>query len=64
MESIYNYSLKDLQDYFESIGETKFRASQVFDWLYIKRVNSFDEMTNIKKDLIKYLKDNFNMDKL
>lgn len=64
MESIYNYSLNDLQDYFESIGETKFRASQVFDWLYIKRVNSFDEMTNIKKDLIKYLKDNFNMDKL
>lgn len=64
MESIYNYSLKDLQDYFESIGETKFRASQVFDWLYIKRVNSFDEMTNIKKDLIKYLKDNFNIDKL
>ena len=64
MESIYNYSFKDLQDYFDSIGETKFRASQVFDWLYIKRVNSFDQMTNIKKDLIKYLKDNFNMDKL
>ena len=64
MESIYNYSLKELQEYFESIGETKFRASQVFDWLYIKRVNSFNEMTNIKKDLIKYLSDNFSMDKL
>ena len=64
MNSIYDYTLEGLIEYFLSIGETKFRASQVFDWLYIKRVNSFDEMTNIKKDLIKYLKDNFNMDKL
>lgn len=59
MQSIYNFTLNDLQDYFISIGETKFRASQVFDWLYIKRVKSFNEMTNLKKDLIKYLNDNF-----
>ena len=44
MNSIYNYTLKDLTNYFESIGESKFRASQVFDWLYIKRVKSFDEI--------------------
>ena len=64
MESIYNFTLKDLQDYFIDIGETKFRASQVFDWLYIKRVKSFDEMTNLKKDLIKYLNDNFTINTL
>ena len=38
MNSIYNYTLKDLEEYFLSIGESKFRAGQVFDWLYIKRV--------------------------
>ena len=64
MNSIYNYTLKDLQDYFLSIGETKFRAGQVYDWLYVKKVKSFDEMTNIKKDLIRYLKDNFYLNTL
>ncbi len=59
MKSIYDYSLSELQDYFEEIGETKFRAKQVFDWLYVKRVKSFDEMTNLKKELINYLKNNF-----
>lgn len=64
MNSIYNYSLKDLQEYFLSIGETKFRAQQVFDWLYVKRVKKFEDMTNLKKDLIKYLKENFELSDL
>lgn len=64
MNNIYNYSLEDLQNYFEEIGESKFRAGQVFEWLYIKRVKSFDLMTNLKKDLIKYLKENFSMGEL
>ena len=64
MNNIYNYSLEDLQNYFEEIGESKFRVGQVFDWLYVKRVKSFDLMTNLKKDLIKYLKENFSMGEL
>lgn len=62
MNNIYNYTKQDLENYFLEIGETKFRTAQVFDWLYIKRVTSFDLMTNLKKDLIKYLKENFSMD--
>ncbi len=64
MNSIYNYTKEDLENYFKEIGESKFRAGQVFDWLYIKRVESFDEMTNLKKDLIKYLNQNFSMERL
>lgn len=64
MNSIYDYPLKDLQNYFEEIGETKYRASQVFDWLYIKRVKSFEEMSNLKKSLITFLNDNFKIDEL
>ena len=52
MESIYNKSFCELEDYFENINEKKFKASQVYQWLYEKRVTSFDEMTNIKKELI------------
>lgn len=64
MNNIYNFTKKDLEEYFLNIGESKFRANQVFDWLYVKRIKSFDEMTNLKKDLIKFLKDNFSMKRL
>ncbi|MBE6151080.1 MAG: 23S rRNA (adenine(2503)-C(2))-methyltransferase RlmN [Firmicutes bacterium] len=59
MESIYNKSFDELVSYFESIGQKKFKATQVFEWLYIKRVKSFDEMSNIKKDIIDRLKEDF-----
>ena len=64
MKSIYDFTFSDLIEYFESIGESKFRASQVFDWLYVKRVTSFDDMTNLKKELIKHLSENFYFEKL
>lgn len=59
MTSIYNYSLKDLEEYFLNHNDKKFRAIQVFEWLYIKRVKSFDEMTNLKKEVIELLKKDF-----
>lgn len=59
MKSIYGMSLKDLENYFESIDGKKFRSHQVFDWLYRKKVTSFDEMTNIKKEAIEKLKEDF-----
>ena len=54
--NIYGKSLEDLEKYFTDIGEKKFKAIQVYDWLYKKRVNSFDEMSNIKKSVIEKLK--------
>lgn len=69
MESIYNKSFDELVTYFESIGEKKFKATQVFEWLYLKRVKSFDEMSNIKKEIIDVLKrdyviENITLDKV
>ena len=59
MKNIYGLSISDLETYFLDIGEKKFKAIQVFEWLYQKRVTSFDEMTNIKKDVLDRLKKNF-----
>ena len=61
--NIYSLSKKDLENYFENIDEKKYKALQVYDWLYKKRVTSFDEMTNIKKDLINRLKEDFTIEK-
>lgn len=64
MENIYSYSIKDLEAYFLSIGEKKFKATQVFDWLYRKRVEDFEEMTNIKKSVLDQLKEKFELKRL
>lgn len=62
--NIYDYTIKQLEDYFISKGEKKFKAVQVFEWLYQKRVKSFEEMTNIKKEVISYLKKDFKINSL
>ena len=64
MKNIYNFSYNDLVSYFLSIGEKPFRATQIFEWLYKKNVKSFDEMTNIKKESIEKLKENFKISDL
>ena len=48
--NLKDLTLKEMEVFFENIGEKKFRAKQVFGWLY-KGVNSFEEMSNISKDL-------------
>lgn len=57
--SIYSIRLDQLEEYMLSIGEKKFRAKQLFDWLYKKRVTDFSEMKNISKSLQEKLKDEF-----
>ena len=62
MNNIYNYKLCDLENYFVDICEKKFKARQIYDWLYVKRVNDFKLMTNIKKDLQDRLSNEFSND--
>ncbi len=59
MTSIYNLTREDLENYFLSIDSKKFHADQLFDWLYVKRIKSFDEVTNIKKDVLEEIKNNY-----
>ena len=62
MSNIYNYKLETLEDYFLSIGDKKFKARQIYDWLYIKKVNDFKLMSNIKKELQEKLSNEFSLD--
>ncbi len=59
--NVYNLTLKDWEEYFINKNEKKFKGQQVFDWLYRKRVSSFDDMTNIKKEIIDMLKNDFDI---
>lgn len=56
---IYDYTLEQLQDWAKEQGEPVFRAGQIFDWLYVKRVSAFEEMSNLPKSLRSKLEDNF-----
>ena len=59
--NVYNLTLKDWEEYFINKNDKKFKGQQVFDWLYRKRVASFDDMTNIKKEVIDMLKNDFDI---
>ncbi len=58
-ESIYGLTFDQLSAWLMERGHKVFRASQVWDWLYIKRVKNFSEMTNVNKECIQLLDENF-----
>lgn len=64
MKSIYGITRKKLEDYFISNNDKKFRATQIYEWLYRKNITSFDEITNVNKDSIEMLKKDFEINSL
>ena len=57
--NIRHLSLAELETYFEELGEKKFRARQVYEWVWQKHAMSFADMTNISKELRQRLGDTF-----
>lgn len=55
---IKSLNIKELQELLENMGEKKFRAKQIYEWLHVKLAEDFDEMTNISKDLKSKLREN------
>lgn len=64
MKNIYGETHQQLEQYFLDLGEKKFKATQVFEWLYEKRVSSFEEMSNVKKNVIQSLQQDYVMEPL
>ena len=59
MQTIYSLNIKELEDFLEQHGQKKYRAKQIYSWLYRKKVLSFDEMTDLPASFIEVLKENF-----
>lgn len=59
MTNIYDLRLEALESFMEEHGQKKFRASQIFDWIYKKKVVTFKEISNISQEVIDLLEANF-----
>lgn len=57
--NIRHLSFKELEQYFEELGEKKFRVKQIWEWLWQKHAGSFADMTNLSKELRQKLEDTF-----
>ena len=62
--NIYGITFNELEKYFIDRNDKKFKATQVFDWVYRKRINNFDDMRNVSKETINTMKKDFYFDKL
>lgn len=59
MDCIFDYKLPDMQEYFTKSGEKKYKAKQIYEWLYKKRVYNFSDMSNISHALQEKLESTF-----
>ena len=61
MKNIKEYNLDELQNELLALGEKKYRAEQIFKWIYVDKVKEFDEMTNLSIELREKLKKEYTM---
>ncbi|GAB2667721.1 23S rRNA (adenine(2503)-C(2))-methyltransferase RlmN [Flavihumibacter cheonanensis] len=59
--NIRQLSKEELEQYFREMGEKAFRAKQVYEWIWTKQARSFEDMTNLSKDLRARLAENFSL---
>ena len=59
MKNIKDFNLEELKEELKAIGEKPYRAEQIFQWIYVEKVKSFEEMTNLSLDLRKSLEENY-----
>ena len=64
MNSIYDLSLKDIENYLVNKGLKPYRAKQIFKWLYDKRIDNFTDMSDISKELQNELINDFKFESL
>lgn len=62
MNNIFGYTKEMLEDYFIKMGEKKFKATQVFEWLYIHNEYNIANFSNIKKEVLAKMQEDFNTD--
>lgn len=60
-KNIRDFDLNGLKEYFETIGDKRFRAMQAYEWLWKKNARSFDDMSNLSLDLRRKLNEEFTL---
>lgn len=60
--SFYRYTQAELEEFFKSEGKQKFRAQQLYKWVYEHQVTDFDQMSNLSKDFREKLKSQFHFE--
>lgn len=63
MNNIYGFTREKLEEYFLSIGEKKFKALQVFEWLYEKKNHNVEEWSNLKKEIREKIMNDFSFER-
>lgn len=61
MKTIYDLNIEELEEYLLANGEKKYRAKQIYSWLYKKRVMSFRDMTDLPVSFIEKLESEFEL---
>lgn len=64
MKNIYGLTIEEMEEYFISIGSKKFHAMQLFSWLYEKRIEKYEEITNIKKEVLDLVSSKYSIERL
>lgn len=59
MKSLYDFNYEQIQEFALEQGWKKFRGHQIFQWLYRKRVQNIDDMSDLSKETREVLKENF-----
>ena len=62
--NIYGLTIEEMEEYFLSLGSKAFHAKQLFSWLYESRIESYEEITNIKKELLEVISRDYSIDRL
>ena len=62
--NIYGLTIEEMEEYFLSLGSKKFHAKQLFSWLYEKRIDNYNEITDIKKDLLDIISKEYSIEKI
>lgn len=64
MKSIYGLTLEEMEDYFLDMGSKKFHAMQLFSWLYEKRIESYSLISNIKKEVLDKISNDYSISRI
>lgn len=60
-KNVKDYNLDELKEVIADLGEKPYRAEQIFKWIYVDNVTSFDDMTNLSLELREKLKSEFDL---